>query len=103
MKRGSLFLGATMALALIFSYIQFSVPSVTAQAQGGQGRQFRPGHQPDGTFVGADGTHYVSQQAFVESGLRCGTREDSADERGSGGGSGSARPGGGGGQPWPGT
>jgi len=93
-----------MALALIVSYREFSV-SVTAQTRAGQGRQLRPGHQPDGTFVGADGTQYVSQQAFVESGLRCGTREDGAVERGANDGNANSRPGGGGGgtPPWPGT
>jgi hypothetical protein len=34
----------------------------------------RPGLQTDGTFVGPDGTSYVSLQAFVENGGRCGVR-----------------------------
>jgi hypothetical protein len=93
-----------MALALIVSFREFSVQSVTAQTRGAQARQLRPGHQPDGTFVGPDGTQYVSQEAFVERGLRCGTREDGAVER-SANDNANGKPGGGGGgtPPWPGT
>lgn len=42
--------------------------------------ELRPGHQPDGTFVGPDGTHYTSQQAFIDAGLRCGTKDLPEDE-----------------------
>jgi hypothetical protein len=111
MKRTSLFAAAVVCLALVLSYIEFSAPMITAQGQQRGGRQSRPGHQPDGTFIGPDGTHYVSQQAFVENGLRCGTREDEDVERslnaGNGNGNGNGnRPGRGGTPPpppeWPG-
>lgn len=40
-----------------------------------------PGHQPDGTFVGPDGTVYASQRAFVEAGRVCATRDGDIDHR----------------------
>ncbi len=40
-----------------------------------------PGHQPDGTFVGPDGTIYASQRAFVEAGKVCATRDGDIDHR----------------------
>jgi len=104
MKWSSILAGAVVCLALVVSFREFSVQSVTAQGQ--SERQFRPGHQSDGTFVGPDGTHYVSQEAFVDSGLRCGTREDADAARaanagnGNGNGNDNDRPGGGG---WPGV
>jgi Pregnancy-associated plasma protein-A len=102
-KRNSLLAGALICLALVLSFKQFSTPTVTAQGQRQQ-QQLRPGHQPDGTFVGPDGTHYITQQDFVDRGLRCGTREDDDVERSANGGN-SRPPGGGGGgiPPWPGT
>ena len=89
MKRHSLLVVVGLSLALGFVVRELSVQVTLAQGQG-RGQQSRPGHQPDGSFVGPDGTHYVSQQDFVESGLRCGTREAddverSANEAGRGG------------------
>jgi hypothetical protein len=75
MRKNSLFAGVVLGLALVISYGQFSAPAQ------GQRWETRPGLQVDGSFVGPDGTQYVSQQAFVESGLRCGTREDEEIER----------------------
>jgi hypothetical protein len=104
MKRHSLLVVVGLSLALGFVVRELSVQVTLAQGQGrGQGQQSRPGHQPDGTFVGPDGTHYVSQQDFVESGLRCGTRETddlerSANFTGRGPGGGGTPP-----LPWPGT
>ena len=105
MKRHSLLVVVGLSLALGFVVRELSVQVTLAQGQGrGQSQQARPGHQPDGSFVGPDGTHYVSQQEFVERGLRCGTREADDVERSvnlAGRG-----PGGGGGTPplpWPGT
>ena len=104
MKRHSLVVVVGLSLALGFVVRELSVQVTLAQGQG-RGQQARPGHQPDGSFVGPDGTHYVSQQDFIESGLRCGTRE--ADDlersanltgRGPGGGGGGTPP-----LPWPGT
>lgn len=73
-----------LSLCLVIGLSGYNPQKVRAQGQG-QGQQSRPGLQPDGTFVGADGTVFVSQRAFVESGLRCGFRHDPDDERGSGG------------------
>ena len=44
-----------------------------------QGRDDHPGHQPDGSFV-MGGIHYVNQQAFIESGRRCNTRQPDQEE-----------------------
>lgn len=76
MRRNSILAGAIICLALVLSFKEFSVSTVTAQAPGQ-----RPGLQPDGTFVGPDGTQYVSQAEFINNGLRCGTREDAEVER----------------------
>lgn len=81
--RATIGTSVTAALVVTLAIGAYFMPRVTAQGQGqrqGQG-QTRPGQQPDGSFVGPDGTHYVSQQAFVDSGMRCGTREDTALER----------------------
>jgi hypothetical protein len=101
MKRNSLLAGAIICLALVLSFKEFSVHSIVAQGQS----QSHPGHQPDGTFIGPDGTHYVSQQDFVESGLRCGTREEADVERAANEANGGNGKRGGGGpppEPWPG-
>ena len=103
MKRHSLLVVVGLSLALGFVVRELSVQVTLAQGQG-RGQQSRPGHQPDGTFVGPDGTHYVSQLDFVERGLRCGTREADDVERsvnelgrGRSGGGGTPAP------PWPGV
>lgn len=84
MKKKTLLACVAVSLVLIIAISGYYLRSVTAQGQG-QGQQQRPGHQPDGTFVGPDGTHYVSQQAFIDAGLRCGTRqEEDADGSGNG-------------------
>ena len=102
MKRHSLLVVVGLSLALGFVARELSVQVTLAQGQG-RGQQARPGHQPDGSFVGPDGRHYLSQQDFIEAGLRCGTREADDVERSlnlAGRG-----PGGGGSPvlPWPGT
>jgi Pregnancy-associated plasma protein-A len=71
---------AVLGLSLILAISGYYLQKVSAQGQG-QRPALRPGHQPDGTFVGPDGTHYVSQRDFVEAGLRCGVK-DSDDEPG---------------------
>ena len=104
MKRHALLVVVGLSLVLGFVVRELSVQVTLAQGQG-QGQQSRPGHQPDGTFVGPDGTHYVSQRDFIESGLRCGTRETDDVER-SVNQAGRGGPGGGGGTPpppWPGS
>ncbi|HVT45656.1 MAG TPA: zinc metalloprotease [Thermoanaerobaculia bacterium] len=39
--------------------------------QGRSGDHSHPGMQPDGSFIGPDGTRFVSQKAFVDAGRRC--------------------------------
>src|SRR5262245_56596622 len=104
MRRQSLLVVVGLSLALGFVVREMSVQVALAQGQG-RGRQARPGHQPDGSFVGPDGTHYVSQKDFVDSGLRCGTIEADEVERGLDAAAGKGnKPGGGGNPPsWPGT
>lgn len=95
MKMKPLLALAVVSLGLVLAISGYYFQSVNAQVQG-RGQLSRPGHQPDGTFIGPDGTHYVSQQAFVDAGLRCGTRQDDPDAaKGSSGGN--AKPPGGGG------
>ena len=79
MKKNTLLACAAVSLVLVIAISGYYLQSVTAQGQG-QGPQFRPGHQPDGTFVGPDGTHYTSQQAFIDAGLRCGTKDVLEDD-----------------------
>lgn len=52
----------------------FSLMIVVAVTTAFAGNEPRPGLQPDGTFVGPDGTVWASQRSFVESGARCGAR-----------------------------
>ncbi|HEX4947238.1 MAG TPA: zinc metalloprotease [Blastocatellia bacterium] len=66
-----------LGIALILALSGYHWQKVNAQ---GQRPQARPGHQPDGTFVGPDGTHYVSQRSFIEAGLRCGVRDTDAEK-----------------------
>lgn len=106
-KRQLLLAVAVVGVVVGVAVRDLAVEQVTAQGQGRGQNQQRPGHQPDGSFVGPDGTHYVSQQDFVERGLRCGTRDLNEAERSSGiASAGNGRGGGGGGgdvPPWPGT
>ena len=102
MKRHSLLVVMGFSLALGFVVHELSDQVAIAQGQG-RGQQSRRGHQPDGTFIGPDGTHYMSQVDFIERGLRCGTRDADEVERGV---NPAGRPPGGGGDPappWPGT
>jgi hypothetical protein len=78
----------SLCCALILSGYQ--AQRVSAQ---GQSQQSRPGVQADGTFVAPDGTNFVSQRAFVESGMRCGFRNNGDAERDASGNKG--KPGGG--------
>ncbi len=72
MKKETLLTLAAVSLGLVITISGYYLQSVTTAQGQGQGQQSRPGMQPDGTFVGPDGTVFVSQRAFVESGLRCG-------------------------------
>jgi hypothetical protein len=85
---------------LIISIGGYYLRGVSAQGRG-QGQQPRPGLQPDGTFITPDGTVFVSQRAFVESGLRCGFRHDEDADKTPGGDRGKPGGGGGGGTPLP--
>jgi len=93
MKNRLIFSLASVCIGLLIAISGHYLESRSAQAQGRS--QQRPGMQPDGTFVAFDGTVYVNQQAFVESGMRCGFRHDADAERGPNGDKG--KPGGGGG------
>src|SRR5689334_2187237 len=77
MNNRRLFLVICIALAV--ATVGYYVRNISVQAQG-RGQSSHPGMQPDGTFVGADGTQYASQQAFVESGMRCGFKHSENDE-----------------------
>jgi hypothetical protein len=95
-------LGIGLAIAATGYYLR----STDVQAQG-KSQVSHPGMQPDGTFVGADGTTYASQKAFIDAGMRCGFRhiENDSDrffneasarggnKPGGGGGGGSLPPG----------
>jgi hypothetical protein len=94
-KRTSL-VAVALGLALLLSSTGYYLSKVRAQ---GKAQLSHPGRQADGTFIGPDGTTYVSQKAFVESGRRCGFRASQDAERGPDLQKG--RPGGGGGTPLP--
>ncbi len=83
MKKNTLLACVAVSLILVLTISGYYLQSVTAQ---GQSQQSHPGHQPDGTFIGPDGTHYVSQKDFVDAGLRCGVRDTDADPGGNGNG-----------------
>ena len=103
MTRTSLLTGAAIGLAFVIAVSESSMQRAGAQGQRqGQGanQSLRPGVQRDGTFVGPDGTHYVSQRDFVDRGLRCGTRELSDAERAAADSASSAARLGGGGTRW---
>jgi hypothetical protein len=73
---------ACAVVCLCFAAMLSGYNAQGASAQGqGQGQQSRPGVQPDGTFVAPDGTVFVTQQAFVESGRRCGFRHSEDADR----------------------
>jgi hypothetical protein len=75
MKKKTIMAWTVALLSLILAISGYYVQKASAQRP-----EVRPGHQPDGTFVGPDGTRYVSQQAFVDAGLRCGTKEEKDDD-----------------------
>jgi hypothetical protein len=83
---------AALTLCLLIAVSGYNIQPVSAQGQG-QAQQARPGLQPDGTFITPDGTVFVSQRAYVESGLRCGFRKGGDPENGQNGNKG--KPGGG--------
>ncbi|MBS1811445.1 MAG: hypothetical protein JST84_25005 [Acidobacteria bacterium] len=65
---------AVLAISLVLTISGYYLQQVSAQRP-----ETRPGHQPDGTFIRQDGTHYTSQQASIDAGLCCGVRDDDAD------------------------
>jgi hypothetical protein len=81
MKKKTLLACVAISLILVMAISGYYLQGVNAQ-----GRGEHPGHQPDGTFIGPDGTHYVSQKDFVDAGLRCGVRDDDAEKGGNGNG-----------------
>ncbi len=87
MKKKTSLAYAILVITLLLSISGYYLQQVSAQRP-----ETRPGHQSDGTFIGPDGTHYVSQKDFVDAGLRCGVREADAerDANGNGGNKNSA-------------
>ncbi|HEX4947237.1 MAG TPA: zinc metalloprotease [Blastocatellia bacterium] len=77
MKKKTSMAWAVLCIALLLAISGYYMQQVNAQRP-----ELRPGHQPDGTFVGPDGTHYTSQQTFIDAGLRCGTKDapDAGDD-----------------------
>jgi hypothetical protein len=74
LKRGWLTLAGFLFIAVALATPAFSTRGVNVwQPQGQDGPH--TGLQADGTFIGPDGVHYESQQAFVESGRRCGFKD----------------------------
>lgn len=81
MKKMTSMICAALAITFILAISGYYLQQVSAQRP-----EVRPGHQPDGTFIGPDGTHYVSQRDFVDAGLRCGVRDDDGERGGNGNG-----------------
>lgn len=73
MKKKTSLVLAVLGISFVLSVSGYYLQQVSAQRP-----EVRPGQQKDGTFVGPDGTVFVSQQAFVDAGLRCGVREADA-------------------------
>ena len=93
MKKRTIMAWVAVSLCFIVALSGYNAQSASAQ-----GQQARPGVQPDGTFITPDGTVFVSQREFVESGRRCGSRleadaeREASGERGKPGGGGSPLP-----------
>ncbi|HEX4949326.1 MAG TPA: zinc metalloprotease [Blastocatellia bacterium] len=88
MKKMTSMFCAALAITFILAISGYYLQQVSAQRP-----EVRPGHQPDGTFIGPDGTHYVSQRDFIDAGLRCGVRDDEAQRGGNGNGGNPNNPG----------
>lgn len=73
MKKKTSLVLAVLGISFVLSVSGYYLQQVSAQRP-----EVHPGQQKDGTFVGPDGTVFVSQQAFVDAGLRCGVREADA-------------------------
>jgi hypothetical protein len=111
MNNGTLRLCLALAVGLVVATAGYYLFNVSAQGQGQsqkKSQQPHPGRQADGTFIGADGTVYVSKKAFIDSGMRCGVRDQDAERdrifnanKGNPGGKPGGKPGGGGGGPLP--
>ena len=68
-----------LTCGLLISTALFSkAPPAEANSISFDAREPRPGLQTDGTFIGPDGVRYESQQAFVDSGRRCGFKDGDA-------------------------
>jgi hypothetical protein len=84
MKNKALIAWAALGLGLIIMISGYYLHGVSAQGQK-QGQKQPHGRQPDGTFIAPDGTVFVSHQAFIDSGRRCGFRHDADNEKDPGG------------------
>jgi hypothetical protein len=74
MNRKFLVVWMLVTVCLITAATGYFVRNAVAQRSGGRG-----GLQPDGRFIGPDGSLYSSLQAFVDSGRRCGFNFRGAD------------------------
>lgn len=81
MKKTTSMICVALAITFILAISGYYLQQVSAQRP-----EVRPGHQSDGTFIGPDGTHYVSQKDFIDAGLRCGVRDTDAERGGNGNG-----------------
>ena len=72
MKRSLVVVLAIIALGLSVALIGYGNRNVTAQRTAFD----RLGLQSDGTFIGPNGKFHGSLREFVESGARCGTKEN---------------------------
>src|SRR5262245_9640631 len=74
MKRSLIAVSAILALGLSVALIGYGYRNVTAQRTSLE----RHGLQSDGRFIGPDGKSHGSLKEFVDSGARCGTKDNDA-------------------------
>src|SRR5262245_48267844 len=74
MKRSLIAVSATLALGLSVALIGYGYRNVTAQRTSLD----RLGLQSDGRFIGPNGKSHGSLKEFVDSGARCGTKDNDA-------------------------
>jgi Pregnancy-associated plasma protein-A len=79
MRTNTRILTSLIAIGLLIGL--FALGLRRAGAQPGQDNS-HPGLQPNGEFIGPDGTRYPSVKDFVESNHRCGTPDRSDDDNG---------------------
>jgi Pregnancy-associated plasma protein-A len=75
MNRTLVVLCGIAALAILVGVAGYQMRNVNAQSKGQDGKAVKLGLQQDGTFVASDGAVFRSQQAFIEAGRRCFTKD----------------------------